>query len=184
LCGSCVSGDPGNIHLQLAKAFHAIAWNLHTEESVNAIHKMGGQWGMYNNGTRWGFGDYLFKAVKEFGCKFHIAWHWNAAGGDPYFGLDTREDDYCWVNATPDGRLMPTPYFDQLREGVTDYRCLLTLDRLAREKAGTPAAQEAQELIKKRMDSFKLNDRNGFDDYDAFRKKVVEAIDKLNTALP
>ena len=53
----------------------------------------------------------------------------------------------------------------------------LELEKLSMDPA-------AQELIKKRMDSFKLNDRNGFDDYDAFRKKVVEAIDKLNTALP
>lgn len=166
----------------MSESFHAVAWNLCSEASVNALHKAGHQWGMYNNVSRWGYGDYLYKAVKQFGCKFHEGWIWNAAGGDPYFGLDGREDDYCWVNVMPNGRLMSTPQFEQLREGITDYRCLLTLDRLAKEKAGTPAGKEAAEIIKKRMDSFKLGDREGFNDYDAFRKKVVQAIDKLNVA--
>ncbi len=179
LFGSCVTGNPEDLHFQLGTSFHAISWNLHSEESVNALHKLGGQFAMYNNVSRWGYGDYLYKAVKQFGCKFHEGWIWNCAGGDPYFGLDCREDDYCWVNATPDGKLMGTKQFEEVREGITDYRCLLTLARLASEKAGTPAANEAQDIIKKRMDSFKLGDRAGFDDYPVFRKKVVEAIDKL-----
>lgn len=179
LFGSCVTGNPEDPHFQLGTSFHAVAWNLHSEESVNALHKAGGQFAIYNNVSRWGYGDYLYKAVKQFGCKFHEGWIWNCAGGDPYFGLDCREDDYCWVNATPDGRLVSTRQFEEVREGITDYRCLLTLARLANEKAGTPAAAEAQDIIKKRMDSFKLGDREGFDDYAAFRKKVIEAIDKL-----
>ena len=179
LFGSCVVGNPEDLHFQLGRSFHAVAWNLHSEDSVNVLHKVGGQFAMYNNGTRWGFGDYLYKAVKQFDCKFHVAWHWNIASGDPYFALDGREDDYCWANATPEGKLTPTLNFEQVREGITDYRCLLTLARLAKEKAGTPAANEAQDLIKKRMDSFKLGFREGFDDYPVFRKQVMEAIDKL-----
>jgi len=136
---------------------------------------------MYNWAGRWGYGSHLFKAVKQFDCKFLVSWHWNAAGGDPYFGLDTREDDYCWVNATPDGRLMPTPLFERVREGLADYRCLITLDRLAREKADTPAGKAGRELITKRMESFKLGFRDGFKDDDAFRVKVMEEIDRINS---
>ena len=181
LFGSCVASDEADLGLQLAKAYHAIAWNVHNEGSVEAVKKLGGAWGIYNWASRWGYGDHLFKAVKQYGCKFLVSWHWNCAGGDPFFGLDGREDDYCWVNATPDGRLMRTPTFERVREGLVDYRCLLTLDRLAREKAATPAGKEARELITKRLDSFKLDTRDGLNDFEAFRKKVVEAIDKLST---
>jgi len=181
LFDSCVATDPDNPHLQLASNYHAVAWGGFGEGSVNALHKLGGQFGMYNWFTRWGYGSHLFKAVKQFDCKFLVSWHWNCAGGDPYFGLDNREDDFCWVNATPDGRLMSTPVFERVREGMTDYRCLITLDRLAREKADTPAGKEARALINKRMASFELGFIDGLKDDSAFRVKLTEAIDKINS---
>jgi hypothetical protein len=70
------------------------------------------------------------------------------------------------------------------REGLGDYRRLLTLQRLAKEKAGSPAAQAAAKLIKDRMASFKLGQRDhdalfGADDWQAFRAKVNDAIEAL-----
>ena len=92
--------------------------------------------------------------------KFRLSWHWNAAAGDPYYALDCREDDYAWCNATPDGKLIPWIEFERLREGLDDYRRLLTLARLAKEKAGTPAAQAARKLIATRLAAFKLGQRD------------------------
>jgi hypothetical protein len=98
--------------------------------------------------------------------------------------LDCREDDYSWCSGSPDGHLIPSIYFERLREGLGDYRRLITLARPAKEHAGTPAAAAALNLIDKRMAAFKLNQR----DHDAllpptdwtnFRHNVDDAIEAL-----
>jgi len=176
--------DRNDPHLRLAKALHVVNWNLHDEDSVNLIHELGADWAFYNGGDRWTFGEYMYKAAKQFGMKFRLNWHWNASAGDPYYALDCREDDYSWCAGSPDGQLIPTLYFERLREGLDDYRRLITLARLAKEKPGTPAATAARNLIDKRMSAFKLNQR----DHDAifgptawtdFRRQVDDAIETL-----
>ncbi|MGO8927682.1 MAG: hypothetical protein ACLQU3_12415 [Limisphaerales bacterium] len=171
-------------HFQLSKAFHVANWNLHDEDGVNRLHKSGGDWAFYNGGNRWTFGYYLYKAAKQFDLKFRLSWHWNAVAGDPYYALDCREDDYAWCNATPDGRLVPSIHFEQLRAGIDDYRYLLTLARLANEKSGTPAATAADELIARRLAAFKLGEREHEplfppEDWQAFRHKLADAIEAL-----
>ena len=135
-------------------------WNGHDEDSVNLLHEAGSDWAFYNGGNRWTFGDYLYKAAKQFGMKFRISWHWNVVAGDPYYALDCREDDYAWCNSSPDGQLIPAIHFEQLREGLDDYRRLLTAARLAKERAGTPAARAAEALIAERLAAFKLGQRD------------------------
>ncbi len=136
--------DRNNPHFRLSKALHVANWNGHDEASVKLIHQAGGEWAFYNGGNRWTFGDYMYKAAKQYGMKFRMAWHWNAVAGDPYYALDCREDDYAWCNAAPDGRLIPSVEFERLREGLDDYRRLLTLSRLAAERPGDPAARSAR----------------------------------------
>ena len=109
-------------------------WNDHDEASVNLLHQVGGDWAFYNGGNRWTYGTYMYKAAKQFGMKFRLSWHWNVVAGDPYYALDCREDDFAWCNASPDGRLIPSVEFERLREGLDDYRRLLTLSRLATEQ--------------------------------------------------
>jgi hypothetical protein len=126
----------------------------------------------------------MYKAAKQFGMKFRISWHWNIVAGDPYYALDCREDDFAWCNSTPDGRLVPAVHFEQLREGLDDYRRLITLARLSKEKAGTPAARAAQELIDTRMAAFKLGQREhdqlfSPSDWSEFRRKLDDAIEAL-----
>jgi len=134
----------------------------------------------------------MFKAAREYGMKFRTSWHWNNVAGDPYYALDCREDDYAWCNASPDGRLIPSVEFERLREGLDDYRRLITLDRLAKEHPDTQAARAARELIETRirelietrMKSFHLGQR----DHDAlfppadwsdFRRQADDAIEAL-----
>jgi hypothetical protein len=176
--------DPRDPHFRLAKALQVVNWNLHSEDSVRLLHEAGCDWAFYNGGNRWTFGDYMYKAAKQFGMKFRISWHWNCAAGDPYYALDCREDDYAWCNAAPDGSLVPAVEFERTREGLDDYRRLVTLARLAKEKAGTPAAKTAEELISARMASFKLNQREHdqlfpASDWNEFRAKVDDAIEAL-----
>jgi len=176
--------DRNDPHFQLAKAFHIVDWNLHDEAGVNLLHEAGGDWAFYNGGNRWTYGDYLYKAAKQFGLKFRLSWHWNATAGDPYYALDCREDDYAWCNATPDGQLVPAVEFERLRAGLDDYRHLLTLARLAKAKAGSAAAKAAEELIAARLAAFQLNQREhdqifGFEDWQYFRRQVADLIEQL-----
>ena len=106
-------------------------WNGHDEAGVKLLHDAGSDWAFYNGGNRWTYGTYMYKAAKQFGMKFRLSWHWNAVAGDPYYALDCREDDYAWCNSSPDGELIPAVEFERLREGLDDYRRLLTLSRLA-----------------------------------------------------
>lgn len=176
--------DRGNPHFRLSKALHVANWNGHDEASVNLLHQAGGDWAFYNGGNRWTFGTYMYKAAKQYGMKFRVAWHWNAAAGDPYYALDCREDDYAWCNAAPDGRLIPSVEFERLREGLDDYRRLLTLSRLASERPNDPAARTARSLIDARLAAFHLGQRDHdrlfpVNDWTDFRHRVDDAIDAL-----
>lgn len=176
--------DKANPHFILSKALHVADWNDHDEDSVALLHEAGADWAFYNGGNRWTYGDYMYKAARQFRMKFRLAWHWNATAGDPYYALDCREDDYAWCNATPSGDLVPSIEFERNREGLDDYRRLLTLERLAARKPDAPASQAAAQLIRERMAAFKLGQRNhdalfGAGDWTAFRRKVDDAIESL-----
>jgi hypothetical protein len=77
--------------------------------------------------------------------------------------------------------LIPSLHFErEIREGVDDYRYLLTLARLADQKQDAAA----KALIRSRLDAFRLGQR----DHDAlfpagdwrdFRRQLAEAIERL-----
>ena len=171
-------------HFRLSKALHVADWNGHDEASVNLLQAAGSDWAFYNGGNRWTFGTYLYKAAKQFGMKFRVSWHWNVVAGDPYYALDCREDDYAWCNSSPDGQLIPSIQFEQQREGLDDYRRLVTVVRLAKEQADTPAARAAEDLVRQRLAAFKLGQREhdelfGAGDWTAFRQQLDDAIEAL-----
>ena len=168
-------------HFKLSKALHVVDWNNHDEAGIKLLHDAGGNWAFYNGGNRWTYGIYLYKAAKEFGLKFRLSWHWNATAGDPYYALDCREDDYAWCNSSPNGQLIPSTHFEQLRQGLGDYRRMLTLARLAREHAGTPAAQAGEQVLAEILGSFKLGERElkGAASFGELRRRLEAAIEAL-----
>ncbi len=175
------TNDP---HFELAKTLHVAALAQHDEAGVRLLAAAGSSWAYYNNGNRWTFGIYLYKAVKEFGLKFRLSWHWNLVAGDPYYALDCREDDYTWANATADRQLVPSLEFLRIAAGLDDYRYLLTLARLSKAKQGTPAAKQAQALIRNRMAAFHLGQFEpdphfGADGWAAYRRQLADAIEAL-----
>jgi hypothetical protein len=174
-------GNQADPHFRLSRALHAVSWNGHDEQAVKLLHDAGSDWGFYNGGNRWTYGVYMYKAAKQYGMKFRVAWHWNAAAGDPYYALDCREDDYAWCNANPDGELIPSVQFERLREGLGDYRRLLTLARLAREHAGSPAARDGEKLIGDVLGAFHLGDREltGAGSFAEVRARLDAAIEAL-----
>jgi hypothetical protein len=168
-------------HFRLSRALHVANWNLHDEASVKLLHDAGGEWAFYNGGNRWTYGVYMYKAARQFGMKFRLSWHWNAAAGDPYYALDCREDDYAWCNASPTGEMIPSVHFEQLREGLDDYRRMVTLARLAEEHNGSSAAQDAQRLLDRILGAFDLGDRELtlWPSFPALRAELDTAIDRL-----
>jgi hypothetical protein len=181
---SFTGGDKSNPHFRLSKALTVVSWNDHDEAGVKLLHSAGRDWAFYNGANRWTFGIYMYKAAKQFGMKFRLAWHWNAAAGDPYYALDCREDDFAWCNASPDGRLIPSVEFERIREGLDDYRRLITLDRLAHKAPNSNAAIAARSFIDKRMAAFKLGQRDHdslfpADDWTTFRRDVDDLIEAL-----
>ena len=168
----------------LARTLGVPALASYSEREIGLLRQRGGGWGAYNGGNRWTYGVHLYKAAKQFGLQFRLAWHWNAVAGDPYYALDCREDDYAWANAAPDGQLVPSVEFARISAGLDDYRLLVTLARLAQARRGSPAAMAAQRLIATRMAAFHLEDRDhdrlfGVDDWAAFRRQLVNAIETL-----
>jgi hypothetical protein len=181
---SFTGNDRQDPHFRLAKALSAVSWNDHDEASVRLIHQVGGNWGFYNGGNRWTYGTYMYKAAKEHGMKFRVSWHWNVVAGDPYYALDCREDDFAWCNSSPDGQLIPSVEFERLREGLDDYRRLITLDRLSARRPGAAAARTARQLITTRMAAFTLGQRDHDalfppDDWSTFRRKLDDLIEAL-----
>jgi hypothetical protein len=174
--------DASDAHFRLSKALHVANWNLHDEASVNLLHDAGGQWAFYNGGNRWTYGVYMYKAAKQFDMKFRLSWHWNVVAGDPYYALDCREDDYAWCNSSPQGKLIPSVKFERLREGLDDYRYMLTLQRLAEANNDSTALA----LIQDRLAAFRLGQR----DHDAlfpksewqeYRLNLAETIERLRS---
>jgi hypothetical protein len=174
-------GDRNDPRFRLAKALHVADWNDHDKQSVQLLRAAGGDWAFYNEGSRWTYGLYLYKAAKEYGMKFRVSWHWNNAAGDPYYALDCREDDYAWCSASPAGELIPSVHFERLREGLGDYRRLLTLARLAREGTRTQAAREGEALVAEVLKSFDLGERvpKTSPNFNEVRRRIDEAIERL-----
>jgi hypothetical protein len=174
-------------HFRLAKALDVVAWNVHDEAAVRLLHNAGADWAFYNGGNRWTYGTYMYKAAKQFGMKFRLSWHWNVVAGDPYYALDCREDDFAWCNASPDGQLIPSVEFERLREGLDDYRRLITLNRLSSERPNAPAARAGRQLIGKRMAAFQLGQRDHdalfpVEDWSDFRRQTDDLIEALRSS--
>lgn len=197
---SVEGADPANPHLALARALKIANLNLHDEASINAIKAIkaengtksgaedraeGGNWAFYNGGSRWTFGTYMFKCAQQYGMKFRLDWYWNAAAGDPYYALDCREDDYAWVVTNAQKELIPTLHFErEIREGIDDYRALLTLTRLIKAHPTNPAVPAAKKLLDDKLAAFHLNERDHeakwpLSEYHTFRLQLAEAIEKL-----
>src|SRR5579871_715805 len=135
------SASPNDPHKDLAAALRVANLNGHDEASIRDLQAKGGAWAFYNGGNRWTFGTYMFKCAQQFGMKFRLSWHWNVAAGDPYYALDCREDDYAWCATNAKRELIPSIHFERdIREGIDDYRYMLTLSRLIRAKPNHPDA--------------------------------------------
>ncbi len=173
--------DPKDLHKELAKSLKIACLNLHDEESVKYIRDNGGQWAFYNNGRRWTYGYYMYKAVKQFDMKFRISWHWNIVAGDPFYPLDCREDDHAWFVVNEKLELIPLIVGERIREGVDDYRYILTLEKLLKQKPDHSYAQESKRIIDEILNlAVRRTPPKDLEFYQEHRFRLAEAIEKMS----
>ena len=139
---------PEDPEVALCRALPIADLNGHDARSIAALLKAGG-WAFYNGQDRWTYGVYMFMLRQKYDMQFRFGWHWNNCAGDPYYALDCREDDYSWANSNARRELVTSLQFERLREGVDDYRYLLTLRRLANGQPANPAAAGVKALLDK-----------------------------------
>ncbi|HOK56249.1 MAG TPA: hypothetical protein PLF90_02810, partial [bacterium] len=174
------SGEIDETQIKLATSVDIVSLNIHDEKALDVLREKGTGWAYYNNGNRFTYGIYLFKATKELNLHHRIAWHWNVCAGDPYYALDCREDDYAWFVTNAKKELIPSIFFLRLAEGIDDYRYLLTLSRLINEKPNHTYSKEAKRIIDETLSSIKVGQRTYPPTaYREIRYKVAEAIEKL-----
>jgi len=88
---------------------------------------------------RFWWGVAFYKLAREYDVRLkedyaYMTWH-----GDPFFDLDAANSDYCAAYPGPDGDIN-TPWFEECREGIDDFRYLWTLDRMTKAASSRSAA--------------------------------------------
>jgi len=160
--------------------------NLHDQWAIDLLRDNGTAWAFYNGGNRWTFGPYMFMLAQKTQMLFRVAWHWNCNSGNPYYALDGREDDYCWVNIAPDGQLITSIFFERLRCGIVDYRYLLALRDFVAKQPLHPMAKEAKALLAEVMALEPDADRGAEKDIQVmkrareYREKTISILKRIN----
>ena len=97
---------------------------------------------------RLGFGLKEWQATTQRQTDGCISYSYTGSHVDLYYGLDAREDDYSQSPPRIDGTRATTPQWEQIREGIDDYRYALALEMLVKG-SGTPAAlvSQAKQLL-------------------------------------
>jgi hypothetical protein len=101
-------------------------------------------------------GIYRFQAgffLWRLGARGGIYGPWSLAWRDPYNPCDghvSEWGDFCTpASSAEQPAFNSTLILEGLREGITDYRYVAMLERLIRQKPGTPAARDAQTYLAK-----------------------------------
>ena len=174
------SNPNDEVHRDLVKALNMPMLDRHDEGAIQLIHDAGHKFAYYNNGNRWTFGRYMKALVVHYGLSYRTNWHFNAVAGDPYYALDTREDDYCWYNTDENQTMVPSlALLQQMQPGLNDYRYLSTLQRLLKEKADSPAAATARKVYDDQLQLVAGKDRPQPKDpavFETDRQAVTQAI--------
>ena len=122
--------SPSDSHYDLVQALPMPALTAFDENALGVIQAAGNRFAYYNGGTRWTFGFFMKMLKDRHDLALRLNWHFNVCAGNPYYPLDSREDDYCWFNSNPNADLVPSmDYLQNLLPGLNDYRYLLELDR-------------------------------------------------------
>lgn len=119
-----------------------IVINEHSAEAIKMLQANGKDWMLYNGGTRFRVGFYLAMASHGYGCHGLYEFAFSSVHADPYYSLDSREDDLCAAFTTPPpptGGQASSPLVlllstvQTMREGLNDLRFTKLLRSLVAE---------------------------------------------------
>ena len=106
---------------------------------IQRAQKAGNTVWLNNQGrNRWAYGAYMWKAHAA-GIEAYQQFLYNGPHVDPYYPLDSIEDEESMVYPDREGILRPRLDYERIRQGLNDYRTLLLLKTLC-EKAGAKGA--------------------------------------------
>ena len=166
-------------HQRFFEALDISSLNSHDASVTQEAERLGKSVHIYNQGrSRYSFGLYQWSEFRK-GIQARWQWHLNVLHGYQFFDLDGREPDTAMICYGRD-TIYPTIHFERCREGAEDFYLYQTLWDLVQSRQGA-AAKEAADLLGNEVAAVQLNQRQppvGFD-ADAFKAKVVEAIETL-----
>lgn len=174
--------DP--LHKGIQEMFKTLTWsglNVHSQQDLDKAKEFGREIHVYNQGyDRYSFGAYQFAEMRK-GVKGRIQWHALALYGYQFLSIDGREPDTAMYNF---GRneVIPTLRFYRIREGAWDFRYADTLWKLAQQKKGNVAADQAIAFLDKVNQDIGVAQRQrpqGFMDDETFRQKCAEYLKGL-----
>ncbi|HUV40097.1 MAG TPA: hypothetical protein VMY39_10805 [Planctomycetota bacterium] len=138
---------------------------------------------------RWAYGLYMWKA-RSAGARAFQQFCWMGTHADPYYPLDSYEDDGGHVYPDRQGNLRPKVDLERVREGIDDYRYTLALTHeIARAESGgarRETAKEAREYLHAVLGKLKFENTRRDRvpqmtdaELDAYRAKVQDYLVKL-----
>lgn len=153
-------------------------------ETIKKIKSSGSELWFYNIGQdRFTFGFYLAKTK----AKGRMQWNYQLPAVDPYFDLDGRESDFCASYPSPEGPINSV-WFEWIREGIDDYKYILTLSELIAmgKNSAKPEivqkAREAEDALRTILDEVDAElSRNNWNAnaYDQKRRQIAQQIVSL-----
>ena len=160
--------------------------NVTTLAHVKRAQKAGNTVYLNNQGrNRWAYGLYMWKA-KQAGVEAYQQFCWMGTHADPYYPLDSYEDDGGHVYPDRQGNLRPKVDLERVREGIDDYRYTLALTHEITRAGGRGVAAEAKKYLDSVLGKLKFEDTRRDKkpqmteaELDAYRKKVQDYLVKL-----
>jgi len=173
---------PADPHKKLFDVLTVPIVNGHDAGVMEYARKQGKRVDIYNQGGgRYSFGLYQWRE-KLAGVGARWQWIMHISHADPYYDLDGREPDPCYVYFRTDG-LAPAVRLERAREGIDDLRYITTAVALAKkaQSAGDAqakaAAKRALDRIDRAMGTLGVNQRRAPDlDLTEFRKALAQDI--------
>lgn len=187
--------------------FHGVSGSA--EEQVEMAQQSGKPFGLYGVRGRWVAGFYFWRTgayatYHEFYAPYYGTPNndWDNSLGMDQNARQVMNEAPGWCNATysPDGRMIGTWFWEEMREGVDDHDYLNTLEILLQRSAGRdePAVRDAckaaQAVLDEVSDAVEMDvDRSMMrglvyrpmaeEDHDGLRWKVALATERLTAAL-
>lgn len=155
-------------------------------EQINRALKNGNVVQLNNQGAnRWAYGLYMWKAHQA-GVHAYEQFTFLGTHADPYYPLDSYEDDGGRIFPNRQGDLYVRPDLKRIREGVDDYRYCLALTQAILRNHNPQGAQAAEwlkgVLEKIRFENTGQDRRPQMTDVqlDEFRRTVAQWVTKLS----